>query len=116
MFGGMTMFTLWFYVPVAQVEQVKRALFDAGAGEVGRYDSCAWQTLGQGQFRPLKGAQPAVGAKGVVEVLPEYKVEMVLPKAKLKAVVRALRDTHPYEEPAFGVCEMCSLDECGIYE
>ncbi len=107
----MAMFTLWFYVPVAQVEQVKQALFDAGGGQIGHYDSCAWQVLGQGQFRPLDGARPHIGTGGVIEVLPEYKVEMVLPKSKLKAVVKALRDAHPYEEPAFGVCEMYSVDD-----
>lgn len=92
-----------FYVPESHLESVKQAMFAAGAGKVGDYDSCAWQTLGQGQYRPLQGSEPYQGQTGVVEHAPEYKVEMVCVEEKVEAVVTALRQSHPYEEVAFSV-------------
>ncbi|MEH6542063.1 MAG: hypothetical protein V7748_18580, partial [Halopseudomonas sp.] len=52
------MYKLCFFVPASHVEQVKQAVFAAGAGRLGNYDSCSWQVLGQGQFRPLSGSEP----------------------------------------------------------
>ncbi|MEW5248748.1 NGG1p interacting factor NIF3 [Microbulbifer sp. 2201CG32-9] len=95
------MFKLCVYIPEAHVELVKQALFAAGAGRIGDYDCCAWQTLGQGQFRPLDGSQPFIGQVGSVEQVPEYRVEMVCDDQCVNAVLAALRETHPYEEPAF---------------
>jgi len=97
------MFKLCFYVPESHVETVKVALFDAGAGRIGDYEHCAWQVLGQGQFRPLHGSQPFIGSQDVLETVAEYRVEMVCEDAVIKAVIDALRQAHPYEEPAFDV-------------
>ena len=104
------MLRLSFYVPVTDVEAVKQALFEAGAGRIGNYDCCAWQTLGTGQFRPLDGAAPAVGHVGQVELVDEYRVEMVLAEDVIKPVIAALKQAHPYEEPAYGVFQMLSFD------
>lgn len=104
------MLNLIFYVPANDVEAVKQALFDAGAGRIGHYDCCAWQTLGSGQFRPLDGAAPAVGHVGQVEFVDEYRVEMVLADDLIKPVIAALKRAHPYEEPAFGVYQILSFD------
>jgi hypothetical protein len=82
------------------------ALFDAGAGRIGNYEHCAWQVLGQGQFRPLAGSQPFIGAQGVLETVAEYRVEMVCEDAVIDAVIAALRQAHPYEEPAFDVIRL----------
>ncbi|MBT8138460.1 MAG: NGG1p interacting factor NIF3 [Gammaproteobacteria bacterium] len=95
------MYKISFYVPEAALEHVKQAMFDAGAGRIGNYDSCAWQTLGEGQFRPLQGSNPALGEVGSVENLLEFKVEMVCADDKLKAAIGALCAAHPYEEPAY---------------
>lgn len=102
------MYKISFYVPQAQLEQVKLAMFAAGAGRIGHYDQCCWQVLGTGQFRPLTGSKPFVGQAQQLETLAEYLVEMVCSKAVLKAVVAALREAHPYEEPAFYI--MPTLD------
>ena len=104
------MLRLSFYVPATDVEAVKQALFEAGAGRIGNYDCCAWQTLGTGQFRPLDGAAPAVGHVGQVELVDEYRVEMVLAEDVIKPVIAALKQAHPYEEPAYGVFQMLSFD------
>ncbi|MEQ8952612.1 MAG: NGG1p interacting factor NIF3, partial [Gammaproteobacteria bacterium] len=59
-----SLYKIEFYVPESHLEQVKSAMFAAGAGRAGEYDSCAWQTLGQGQFRGLEGSSPYLGQSG----------------------------------------------------
>lgn len=96
-------YKLVFYVPETHLELVKTALFAAGAGHFEHYDQCSWQILGQGQFRPLKHANPHIGTPGQLESLPEYRVEMICSKTHLQSVLKALFDAHPYEEPAYEV-------------
>ena len=103
------MYKICVYVPEKHVETVKRALFDAGAGRIGNYDSCCWQTEGIGQFRPLQGSNPAIGSQNVVEHVPEVKLELVCEDDLVEATVRAMRDSHPYEEPAFDVWQLAEF-------
>jgi len=100
------MYKLGFYVPASHLEQVKTALFAAGAGRIGNYDSCCWQTPGQGQFRALEGSQPFLGRQGKVETVEEYRVELVVDDTLLADVITALRTAHPYEEPAYDVVQL----------
>ncbi len=95
------MYKLCFYVPESHLEAVKTAVFAAGAGRIGDYDSCCWEVLGRGQFRPLAGSSPFLGQQGEVEQVAEYRVEMVCDAASIKGAVRALKSAHPYEEPAW---------------
>lgn len=97
------MYKLCFYVPETHLELVKEAVFATGAGRIGDYDSCCWQTLGQGQFRPLEGSNPFLGQQGWVEQVSEYKVEMVCEEHLIEAAIAALVESHPYEEPAYDV-------------
>ena len=97
------MFKLCCYIPESHVELVKTALFAAGAGRIGNYEHCAWQVLGQGQFRPLTGSKPFIGAQDALETVAEYRVEMVCADEVIAGVIDALRQAHPYEEPAFDV-------------
>jgi structural hemagglutinin/hemolysin toxin protein RtxA len=105
------MYKLGFYVPQSHLESVKAALFDAGAGRIGNYEHCCWQVPGEGQFRPLQGSQPFIGRQGEVEKVAEYRVEMVCPEAHVRAVMAALRLSHPYEEPAFDLVALAELPE-----
>ncbi|CAA0123375.1 GTP cyclohydrolase 1 type 2 [Halioglobus japonicus] len=100
------MYKLCFYVPESHLEAVKAAVFAAGAARIGAYDSCCWQVLGQGQFRPLDGSKPYLGQQGELEVVPEYRVEMVCEKPFVRAAVAALIEAHPFETPAWDVVEM----------
>ena len=100
------MYKLGFYVPESHLDAVKAAAFAAGAGRIGDYDSCAWQVLGQGQFRPLEGSQPYLGQQGAVETVAEYRVEMVCDAQCVKAAVRAMIEAHPYEEPAWDLVQL----------
>lgn len=90
-----------FYVPESHLEEVKNALFAAGAGKIGNYQHCAWQTKGEGQFMPLIGSQAFIGEQNILQRLPEYKVELVCHADDLKAAIVALHEAHPYETPAY---------------
>ena len=103
------LFRIDFYVPQSHLEEVKRALFEAGAGRVGDYDSCAWQTRGTGQFQPGADTSPFIGSAGAMEIVEEYKVELVCQSDCLASAIAALKDTHPYEEPAYSVIRMESV-------
>jgi hypothetical protein len=92
-----------FYVPESHLESVKAAMFSAGAGKVGDYDCCSWQTLGQGQFRPLAGSRPYLGKVNKVEILAEYKVEMVCESLIASNAISAMKEAHPFEEVAYSV-------------
>lgn len=94
------MYKLEFLVPLDTCEHVKEAVFNAGAGHVGNYEACGWQTYGSGQFKPLKGSQPAVGIEGVLTRCPEIKVECIVAEEVIDAVVKALVESHPYETVA----------------
>lgn len=102
------MYKLGFYVPESHLESVKAVCFDAGAGRIGDYEHCCWQTMGQGQFRPRPGAQPFIGEQDRLECLPEYRVEMVCGRDRARAVVQAMIAAHPYEEPAWDLVELIS--------
>lgn len=97
------MYKLCYFVPESHLGPTKLALFDAGAGKIGDYDQCAWQCKGQGQFRPLAGSDPFLGSQGELETVWEYKVELVCDDAVIGKAVAALKQAHPYEEPAYEV-------------
>ena len=103
------MYKLAIFIPETHLEQVKTAMFDAGAGRIGNYDQCCWQIKGQGQFRALEGANPFLGQQNTVEFVDEYKVEMVCEDDLLKPVLEAMKVSHPYEEPAYDVIKLVDV-------
>ncbi|WP_319381595.1 YqfO family protein [Thiomicrorhabdus sp.] len=105
------MLKLCVYIPHSHLEEVKQALFAAGAGRIGNYDCCCWQVLGEGQFRPLEGSEPFIGHRDEVEKVREYRVEMVFQRQYLSEVLQALRASHPYETPAYDVMQLMDLSE-----
>ena len=104
------MYKIEFYVPESHLETVKSAMFETGAGKLGNYDSCAWQTAGEGQYRPGEGSRPFLGEQGKLETLVEYKVEMVCAEEYVHAVIEAMKQTHPYEEVAYSVIRKESFE------
>ena len=100
------MYKLTVFIPDAALEPVKSALFAAGAGKIGNYEQCCWQVQGSGQFMPLAGSQPNIGAQDKLETVDEWRVEMVVATARIKAVIEALKQEHPYETPAYDVIEV----------
>ena len=89
------------FVPEAQAEKVRNALFGTGAGSIGNYDSCSFNVSGAGTFRAEEGADPFVGNLLELHTEPEIRVETIIPVHKKSAVLRALLAVHPYEEPAY---------------
>jgi hypothetical protein len=102
-------FKIIFYVPVNHADTVKKALFEVGAGKIGNYDCCSWQVLGQGQFRPLSGSQPFIGNKNQIEIVEEYRVEIICEDCILKPALQALKAAHPYETPAYEVYQLIDV-------
>lgn len=95
------MYKLCFFVPKSHLASVKDALFEQGAGQLGDYERCAWQVLGQGQFRPLVGSKPFLGEVGDNHGVDEYRVEVVVTTERIKAVLESLLSVHPYQQPAY---------------
>ncbi len=106
------MYILCVYVPEGYEEKVKEACFNAGGGSFGDYDRCCWQTLGRGQFRPLQGSRPFMGNEGNLEVVQEWRIEMICDDGVIADVVRALKESHPYETPAFHLIPAMSETPC----
>ncbi|MBK26271.1 MAG: NGG1p interacting factor NIF3 [Halobacteriovorax sp.] len=103
------MYKIATFVNLESVAQVKEAMFEAGAGKIGDYDHCCFETKGFGQFRPLKGANPYIGEENKVEVVEEVKLEMVVADDMIRKVVEALKLAHPYETPAYDVIKLEEL-------
>ncbi|TCH65459.1 NGG1p interacting factor NIF3 [Acinetobacter sp. ANC 4862] len=103
------MLKLIYYVPESHLESTKLAVFEAGAGGIGNYEYCAWQVLGTGQFKPVKGANPFIGEVGELEQVEEWRVETIVSEDKAFNVAKALKASHPYEEPAFEFIQMVDI-------
>jgi hypothetical protein len=96
------------FVPPDSLEQVRDAVFAAGAGRIGDYERCSWYTEGTGTFLGGDSTDPAVGERGVEERVLELRLETVFPAERHGAVIEALRAAHPYEEPAFDIYDLVS--------
>ena len=105
----MSVLHISFYVPAEYAEKVKSAMFSAGAGKIGNYDSCSFESEGIGQFRALPGSSPFIGKQDSLEKVRELKVEMVCEGAAIGPVIKAMKDTHPYETPAYYVIETLGI-------
>lgn len=89
------------FVPHSHAELVRNALFNAGGGYIGNYDSCSYNVAGEGTFRAGQGSTPFVGEIGELHFESEVRIELVLPAYKQSDILRALIAVHPYEEPAY---------------
>ncbi|MBM3414402.1 MAG: Nif3-like dinuclear metal center hexameric protein [Bacteroidetes bacterium] len=89
------------FIPLAQVEQVRAALFFAGAGQIGQYDECSFSCIGEGTFKAAVGATPYVGETGVRHTESEVKLELIYPFYLESNLLNALKSAHPYQEVAY---------------
>ena len=89
------------FVPSAQADTVRKALFNAGCGTIGNYDSCSYNTKGEGTFRAGEGTNPFCGSIGELHHEEEVRIETIVPAFRKAEAIRALLAAHPYEEPAF---------------
>lgn len=97
-------------VPVGEVaNKLRRALGEAGAGVQGNYDFCSFSFPITGRFRPLKGANPAIGKIGEIEEVKEELIETICHKEKLEKVLKVIKKIHPYEEPAIDIMPLLKV-------
>ena len=101
------------FVPMGDMDAVRGALFKAGAGQLGAYSECSFSTAGTGTFHGDATSNPAIGKPGSFERVAEQRLEMLVPKGRLAAVVAALREAHPYEEPAFDLFQLLPSPKAG---
>ena len=91
------------FVPAAQAEIVREALFAAGCGCIGNYDSCSYNLEGEGTFRAKEGSNPFCGTIGELHREGEVRIETILPEYRKAEAVKAVTAAHPYEEPAYDI-------------
>jgi dinuclear metal center YbgI/SA1388 family protein len=99
---------LFSFVPLQQAEQVKQALFAAGAGHIGRYSECSFSSTGDGSFKGEAGTDPFAGLPGQSHIEKEVKIEVILPTVLKKSVINALLKAHPYEEVAYDLVQLAN--------
>ncbi len=91
------------FVPTDYAETVREAIFTAGAGVIGKYDSCSFNLPGRGTFRASSLANPYVGKKNELHVEPEIRIEAIVPSHLISQAVKAMIGAHPYEEVAYDI-------------
>lgn len=99
------------FVPHSHTDIVRQAMCDAGAGTIGEYDNCSFNTQGVGTFRALDDAKPYVGAKGEMHSEDETKIEVLCPNYSTHAVLAAMKQAHPYEMPAYDIIHLANTHE-----
>jgi hypothetical protein len=102
---------LVIFTPLSHADIVREALGKAGAGKIGNYDLCSFSTIGTGRFRGNENSNPAIGEAMNYESVEEEKIEVVVPRDILKAVIEAVKKVHPYEEIAFDVYSLEDYEE-----
>lgn len=103
------------FVPVESLQKVADACFRGGAGWIGNYSHCSFNSTGLGTFFPLEGAKPAIGKKGKFQNVEEIKFESIVPAGKIENVVKAMKAAHPYEMPAYDVIKLYDfVDKIGL--
>ncbi len=91
------------YVPEKDADKLREAMGNAGAGIIGNYSHCTFTIKGTGRFKPTEGANPTIGEVGKLEEVSEDRIETVCEEDKLEAVLKSIKENHPYEEPATDV-------------
>ncbi len=104
-------FKLVVFVPMESLQKVADACFRAGAGAIGNYSHCSFNSTGLGTFFPLEGANPTIGTRGKFENVEEIKFETIVPAEKIEKVINAMKAAHPYEVPAFDVIKLYGTED-----
>lgn len=104
-----TLKKLFTFVPTDQAETVRNAIFIAGAGHIGNYSECSFNTEGTGTFRGNEGTSPYVGEAGKTHYEKEIKIEVIFPSFLEKKVVNALKAAHPYQEVAYDIINLSNV-------
>src|SRR3989344_3651240 len=99
------------FVPLTHTEIVRKAIGDTGAGTIGNYSHCSFSSKGIGRFKPNDKANPHIGKANQLEEVEEERIEVVCQKNKAKAVIKAIKRVHPYEEVALDIYQLVNEEE-----
>lgn len=97
-------------VPVTDADKLRKAIGGADGGRIGNYSYCSFSVKGVGRFLPGNGANPTIGEIGIAEEVVEERLEVTCEQYKMSNVIKAIRETHPYEEPAIDIYPMLTED------
>lgn len=103
------LYNVIIFSPTDSADSIRQALSEAGAGNIGNYDSCSFSCKGTGRFRPLKGADPSIGSQDKLEEVEEERIEVIVDARKLDEVIASVKKIHPYEEPAIHVLSISRI-------
>lgn len=98
------------YVPESHAGLIRKVIGESGAGRMGNYSDCTFSSSGTGRFRPLKGANPAIGETYKIEEVREERIEFICEKKIAKRVIEEIKKAHPYEEVAIDVFPLIDID------
>ncbi|WMJ74317.1 Nif3-like dinuclear metal center hexameric protein [Cytophagaceae bacterium ABcell3] len=105
-----TLKKLVVFIPESDKDIVLSAVYNAGAGNIGNYSECSYQLQGTGTFRPNDQANPTIGAANTKEQVKEVRAEVIYPAWKENGILQALKEAHPYEEPAYDLVALENTD------
>lgn len=94
------------YVPKGSEDKILESFSRTGAGFIGKYSSCSFRVKGIGTFKPEEGSHPYIGNKGILEEVDEYRLETIVPEESLTKTIKAMIESHPYEEVAYDIYEL----------
>lgn len=99
------------FSPADAAPKIRKALADAGVGQLGEYRACTFSASGIGRFEPSLKANPTIGTPGEPEEVAEQRIECVCKRSKARAALEAMLAAHPYEEPAYHVYPIMTLED-----
>ena len=98
------------YVPLANADEVRFALGEAGAGVIGDYSFCSYSVIGTGRFMPNDAAKPHIGEANKLESVEEERIEVTCSKTDASRIVETIKQVHPYEEVVVDAYSLLSFD------
>lgn len=99
------------FVPKSHADIIRKAMGDAGAGQIRKYTHCSYTVEGVGRYLPGAGAKPFIGEMGKLESVEEERVECICDQIKAKRVITAMRKAYPYEEVAFDIYPLVNEED-----
>lgn len=107
----MKMYKIITFIPIKDASKIRQAMGDSGAGILGNYSHASFSTRGIGRFIPKKGAHPSIGEIGKLTEVEEERIEVICEKEKVKDVVAAIKNIHPYEEIPLEIYQLVNEQE-----
>ncbi len=98
------------FLPKSHLEKVSEAIFKSGGGLIGEYEKCSYRLNGHGTFEGSENTNPSIGKKSNFEIVEEVRLEVLVNSWNIKKVINSIRDSHPYEEPAYDIYPLQNIN------